>query len=42
MEKIYSKLQLQDKELKSASMYFGRELFPDLEIKGRIVLFLRL
>ena len=37
MEKNYSKAQLEDKALKSASMYFGRELLPYLGINSRII-----
>lgn len=37
MEKGYSKLQLEDKALKSATMYFGQELLPYLKVKNRIL-----
>lgn len=37
MEKSYSKAQLEDKALKSASMYFGQELLPYFKIGKRII-----
>ena len=37
MEKTYSKMQLEDKALKSAAMYFGQELLRYLRIDNRIV-----
>ena len=37
MEKIYSKMQVEDKALKSAVIYFGQELLPYLEVDCRIV-----
>ncbi len=37
MEKEYSKMQLEDKALKSAAMYFGQELLRYLRIDNRIV-----
>ena len=37
MENQYSKAQLEDKALKSASMYFGRELLPYFKIGKRIL-----
>ncbi|MCM1386155.1 MAG: hypothetical protein NC231_02410 [Bacillus sp. (in: Bacteria)] len=37
MENHYSKAQLEDKALKSASMYFGQELLPYFKINKRIV-----
>ncbi|MGN1147238.1 MAG: hypothetical protein ACI4TB_02375 [Lachnospiraceae bacterium] len=37
MEEEYSKLQLEDKALKSASMYFGQELLPYLGIGKKIL-----
>ncbi|MBO5055364.1 MAG: hypothetical protein J6C64_03280 [Lachnospiraceae bacterium] len=37
MEKKYSKMQLEDKALKSAAMYFGQELLPYLKVEGRIL-----
>lgn len=36
MEKEYSKLQLEDKALKSAAMYFGQELLPYFKIEKKI------
>lgn len=36
MEKEYSKMQVEDKALKSAAVYFGQELLPYLKIKGKI------
>ena len=36
MEKKYSKLQLEDKALKSAAMYFGQELLPYLKVDKKI------
>lgn len=37
MEKEYSKMQLEDKALKSAAMYFGQELLRYLRIDNQIV-----
>lgn len=37
MEKDYSKLQLEDKALKSAAMYFGQELLPYFNVGKRIL-----
>lgn len=36
MEKEYSKLQLEDKALKSAALYFGQELLPYLNVNKKI------
>lgn len=37
MEERYSKLQLEDKAMKSAAMYFGQELLPYLNVRKKIV-----
>lgn len=37
MEEDYSKLQLEDKALKSAAMYFGQELLPYFNVGKRIL-----
>lgn len=36
MEKNYSKMQLEDKALKKATMYFGQELLPYLKVNKKI------
>lgn len=37
MANEYSRLQLEDKALKSAGMYFGQELLPYFHVKGKII-----
>lgn len=37
MANEYARLQLEDKALKSAGMYFGQELLPYFKIKKRIL-----